>query len=44
MCIRDSAMTKDIDVADYASGRPAFCYHLGDVVYYFCLLYTSRCV
>ena len=29
------AMTKDVDEADYASGRPAFCYHLGDVVYYF---------
>ena len=29
------AMAKDIDEADFASGRPAFCYHLGDVVYYF---------
>lgn len=30
------AMTKDFDEeADYKSGRPAFCYHLGDVVYYF---------
>jgi hypothetical protein len=29
------AMTKDVGQADYKSGRPAFCYHLGDVVYYF---------
>jgi Calcineurin-like phosphoesterase len=30
------AMTKDMTAnADYKSGRPAFCYHLGDVVYYF---------
>src|SRR5579863_1152210 len=29
------AMTKDIGAANYNSGRPAFCYHLGDVVYYF---------
>jgi len=28
-------MAKDIDQADFASGRSAFCYHLGDVVYYF---------
>jgi hypothetical protein len=29
------AMTGDISEATYSSGRPAFCYHLGDVVYYF---------
>lgn len=29
------AMTKDVGSAGYQSGRPAFCYHLGDVVYYF---------
>jgi hypothetical protein len=29
------AMTKDVGSAGYQSGRPAFCFHLGDVVYYF---------
>jgi predicted phosphodiesterase len=30
------AMAKDVgQAAAYSAGRPAFCYHLGDVVYYF---------
>jgi hypothetical protein len=29
------AMTRDINQTTYAAGRSAFCYHLGDVVYYF---------
>jgi hypothetical protein len=29
------AMVRDITQPNYSSGRPAFCYHLGDVVYYF---------